>query len=237
MFQIMRIFTSLSKVILFLCFLIPCIIPLYLNAQNQDNVTMLKNYIATEYRRMYPELTIQSISLITRNSLDLYAITIIAKNLNAIKSANGHLTLNYRQNGKILQDSIRYSISGHIRLYVATESIRAGSNIGINSFTDKVQDFSSLALIPASKTEILHSSAKVYIPTNTIIYRNKLAKRILIAKDSNVKIMFRADGIEATASGKALENGVQGDIIKIENLESKRIISGEVINENVVRIH
>lgn len=224
----------LKKFLLFLCCLSTIILPC--NAQAKDNVTMLKDYIATEYKRIYPELTIQSISLIARNSLDLYAISIITKNLSTTKSANGYLTLQYKQNGKILQDSIRYTISGYIQLYTATESIRAGSNINENSFTNKAQDFSSLALIPASKAEILQSSAKVYIPINTIIYRNKLAKKMLVAKDSNVKIIFNSYGIEASASGRALENGVQGDIIKVENLESKRTISGEVISENVVRI-
>lgn len=234
MLQTIKMANIFQKILLFLCFLFTTIS--LCNAQSKDNVAMLKDYIASEYKGVYPELTIQSISLIARNSLDLYAVSIISKNLNTIKSANGYLTLQYKQNGRILQDSIRYTISGYIQLYTATESIRAGSNISENSFTNKVQDFSSLALIPASKAEILQSSAKVYIPINTIIYRNKLAKKMLVAKDSNVKIIFNSDGIEASASGRALENGVQGDIIKVENLESKRTISGEVISENVVRI-
>lgn len=60
---------------------------------------------------------------------------------------------------------------------------------------------------------------------------------MLVSKDSNVKIIFRDNGIEASASGKALENGVQGDTIKIENLESKRTINAKVIAENVVQIY
>lgn len=208
-----------------------------LHAFANDNVSTLKSYIASEYKRIYPELTIESISLVTRNTLDLYAISIVSKQLNTTKSANGYLTLQYRQNGKVLQDSIRYSINGSIQIHTATENIRAGSNIGANSFMTKTQDFSSLALIPASRYEILQSSAKVYIPINTIIYRNKLAKRMLVSKDSNVKIIFREQGIEASASGRALENGVQGDIIKVENLESKRTINAKVIAENVVQIY
>lgn len=230
MLQIIKV--NILKKILFLCLLSTFLC----DAQAKDNVTMLKEFIATEYKRVYPELTIKSISLITRNSLDLYAISVISKNLNAIKSANGYLTLQYKQNNQILQDSIRYTISGYIQLYTTTENIKAGSNINENSFTNKTQDFSSLALIPASKAEILKSSAKMYIPINTIIYRNKLAKRMLVTKDSNVKIIFNTYGIEASSSGKALENGVQGDIIKVENLESKRTISGEVISKNVVRV-
>lgn len=225
--------SALQKSLFLFCL---CAVIFLHNALAKDNVATLKDYIAAEYKRVYPELTIKSISLITRNSLDLYAVSIISKNLSAVRSANGYLTLQYRQNDRILQDSIRYAISGYIQLYTTTENIRAGSNIGENSFANKVQDFSSLSLIPASKTEILNSSAKSYIPINTIIYRNKLAKKILVAKDSNVKIIFNEDGIEASSSGRALENGVEGDIIKIENLESKRTINGEVVSEGVVRI-
>ncbi|GAB0172668.1 flagellar basal body P-ring formation chaperone FlgA [Helicobacter trogontum] len=218
-------------------FLIIIYIACSLHAFTNDNVSTLKNYIASEYKRLYPELTIESISLITRNTLDLYTITIISKQINTIKSANGYLTLQYKHNDRVLQDSIRYTINGHMQVYVATENIKAGSNINTNSFIGKTQDFSSLALIPASKHEILQSSAKVYIPMNAVIYRNKLAKRMLVVKDSNVKILFREYGIEASASGRALENGVQGDIIKVENLESKRIVNAKVIAENIVQIY
>ena len=34
----------------------------------------------------------------------------------------------------------------------------------------------------------------------------------------------------------ALENGAAGDLIKLRNLESRREINGQIINENKVRI-
>ncbi len=207
----------------------------YILAQ-ENNVVMLKSYIEKEYKKIYPELMIDNISLVARNSLNLYDIKILSKNIVSTKSANGYLTIAYKQDNKVLQESIRYIISATIRLYMTTEHIKTGSNFTASSFTDNIRDFSTIALVPASKYEILQSSAKMYIPINTIIYRNKLAKKTLITKDSAVKIIFLSDGIEAISLGKALENGVSGDIIKVENVESKRVISGEVIKEGVVRI-
>lgn len=223
--------TILQKIIIFTY--IACSFHAFAN----DNVSMLKSYIASEYKRIYPELTIESISLITRSTPDLYTITIISKQLNTTKSSKGYIALQYKYNGKILQDSIRYIINGYIQVYTATDNIKAGSNIEANSFVGKAQDFSSLSMIPASKYEILKSSAKVYIPINTIIYRNKLSKKMLVYKDSNVKIIFRENGIEASSSGKALQNGMKSDIIKVENLESKRTINAKVIAENIVQIY
>ncbi|RDU63221.1 flagella basal body P-ring formation protein FlgA [Helicobacter didelphidarum] len=203
---------------------------------NNDNVVILKNYIKNEYSKTYPEIHIESISLITRNTLNLYNIELLSKNLNSIRNSNGYVTVSYKYNNKILQENIKYTIQANIRIYIASDNIPAKSNFNTAKFTERLQDFSILASIPATKAEILQSSAKVYIPANSIISRNKLSKRILIAKDSQVKIILRTDGIEAITTGKSVENGVMGDIIKIENLESKRTISGEVIGENIVLI-
>lgn len=221
-----------------LCLVLCNIVMLHLAfaQEKQDNVATLKSFIKNEYIKAYPEMTIDSISLIARNSLKLYDITLLTKNMNSTKNANGYITITYRDNNRILQDTIRYTIQGSIKVYIANDNIRAGSNFNLNNLTYKIQDFSIIAIPPATKDEILHSSAKMYIPINSIIYRNKLAKKILVTKDSSVKILLKADGIEAISSGKALQNGARGDIISVENAESKRTINAEVIDDSVVRI-
>lgn len=201
-----------------------------------DNVSMLKNYIKSEYVKIYPEINIESISLITRDSLDLHKIEIVSKSLNNSKNANGYMNISYKINNKMQQENIKYSLKANIRIYYATDNIPAKSNFKAANFTDKTQEFSIFTSPPASKIELLQSSAKVYIPINSVITRNKIAKRILVAKDSNVKIMFKSGGIEAISSGRALENGMKNDIIKIENNESKRVINAQVVNENEVKI-
>lgn len=207
-----------------------------LSALNADNVEILKSYIAKEYKAIYPEIMIESISLITRNTLDLHAIKILNKTINAPKNANGYMNLSYEINNKTMQENIKYSIKAKIKLYYASENIAPKSNFKTLNFSEKIQDFNIFTNPPASRAELLQSSAKVYIPANSLITQNKITRKILVTKDSNVKIIFKSGGIEAISSGRALENGMKNDIIKVENNESKRIINAEVIDENSVRI-
>ncbi|MWV62404.1 flagellar basal body P-ring formation protein FlgA [Helicobacter saguini] len=207
-----------------------------LSALSADNVEVLKSYIAKEYKATYPEIIIESISLITRNTLDLHAIDIIAKSITSPKNANGYMNLSYKINNKTMQENIKYSIKAKIKVFYATDNIAPKSNFRPVNFNEKIQDFNIFTNPPASRAELLQSSAKVYIPINSMITQNKITRKILVPKDSNVKVVFKSGGIEAIFSAKALENGMKGDIIKIENNESKRVINAEVIDENTVRI-
>lgn len=211
-----------------------CLFPYIVFAH--DNVTILKEYIKNEYLKVYPEMDIENIGLIARSSLDIYGIILLTKSINNTKSNNGYITISYQYNNKTLQENIKYTIQAHIKLYMSSDNIPAKSNFNPNNLTYKVQDFATILSIPATRYEIVQSSARVYIPANSVIYRNKLAKKILVTKDSYVKVLFQADGIEATLSGKAIENGTKGDIIKVENNESKRIISAEIIGEGIVKV-
>ena len=211
------------------------LITCYICVAFADNVSMLKDYIKKEYTNTFPEIRIDGISLIVRNSLDIYNIEIINKSIGNNRTQNGFVNITYKYNNKIFHENIKYVMQASIALYVAGENISAKTNLSTSNIYQKIQDFSSITSAPATKRDILESSAKSYIPINSIIYKNRLAKRILIAKDSNVKIIFHEGNIEATSMGKAMENGTKGDVVKIENTESKRIINARVIQEGVVR--
>jgi flagellar basal body P-ring formation protein FlgA len=59
---------------------------------------------------------------------------------------------------------------------------------------------------------------------------------ILVAKGSLVTMILRAPKMLLTAQGKALENGAEGDVIRISNSHSKTIIEAEVIASGRVAV-
>ena len=202
----------------------------------KDVVGEIKDYIKAAYQRTYPEINIESISLIARSTLPLPSLEILSKHIPSIKSPQGYITINYKQGQSILQESVKYSIQATITIYTANRNLAAKTNISTDSITAKTQAFSTMAVIPASRQEILQSSARLSIPANSIISQNKLSKRVLVQKDSVVKILVSIEGVEALTQGRALEAGLGGDLIKVENLESKRVIQAEVVGENAVRL-
>jgi flagella basal body P-ring formation protein FlgA len=63
-----------------------------------------------------------------------------------------------------------------------------------------------------------------------------LAKPDLVQRDQNVTLIYEAPGIHLTMRGKALENGTEGDVVSVMNLQSKRTISGTVTGRGQVTI-
>jgi len=63
-----------------------------------------------------------------------------------------------------------------------------------------------------------------------------LVKPDLVQRDQNVTLVYEAPGIYITMRGKALENGTEGDVVNVMNLQSKRTLSGTVTGRGQVSI-
>jgi flagella basal body P-ring formation protein FlgA len=63
-----------------------------------------------------------------------------------------------------------------------------------------------------------------------------LSKPDLVQRDQNVTLIYDAPGIYLTMRGKALDNGTEGDVVNVMNLQSKRTLSGTVTGRGQVSI-
>jgi flagella basal body P-ring formation protein FlgA len=63
-----------------------------------------------------------------------------------------------------------------------------------------------------------------------------LAKPDLVQRDDNVTLIYESAGLYLTIRGKAVDNGTEGDVVNVTNLQSKRTVSGVVIGRGQVAI-
>ena len=63
-----------------------------------------------------------------------------------------------------------------------------------------------------------------------------MAKPDLVTRDQNVILIYRTAGIYLTIRGKAMDGGVEGDVVSVMNLQSKRAVSGVVTGRGEVSI-
>ena len=59
---------------------------------------------------------------------------------------------------------------------------------------------------------------------------------VLVAKGALVTMTLNAPGLTLTAMGRALEEGAEGDFIRVLNVQSKRTVEGVVAGQNQIRI-
>ena len=55
-------------------------------------------------------------------------------------------------------------------------------------------------------------------------------------RDQNVILVYEVPGIYITMRGKALENGTEGDVVNVMNVQTKRTLAGTVVGRGQVSI-
>tara|TARA_R110002124_G_scaffold10469_7_gene52247 strand:- start:546 stop:1511 length:966 start_codon:yes stop_codon:yes gene_type:complete len=65
---------------------------------------------------------------------------------------------------------------------------------------------------------------------------DNIAAPLAVKKGEYVTLFLTQGGLHLTARGKALENGAAGDVVRVVNTASSRIIEGEVVGAQSVRI-
>lgn len=80
-------------------------------------------------------------------------------------------------------------------------------------------------------------TTNVTIPEGKIITASDLKRTYLVSRGSVVTIIAQRGSLKVQVSGKALENGERGQLIRLMNLTSQKEIAGEVIGNKLVRIN
>ena len=107
-----------------------------------------------------------------------------------------------------------------------TESDFRAEEIAIDGRTEYVKDVKEiLGLVP-------HRLIRAGSP----ITANYFQQPVAVASGHPVKIIVRYKGIEATAKGIAMTRGRIGEVIKVKNEASKKIISAKVIDSGTVEV-
>jgi flagella basal body P-ring formation protein FlgA len=63
-----------------------------------------------------------------------------------------------------------------------------------------------------------------------------IGKPDLVLRDQNVTLTFETAGLYLTIRGKAMENGAEGDVVNVVNLQSKRTVAGVVVGRGQVAV-
>lgn len=88
----------------------------------------------------------------------------------------------------------------------------------------------------ASRDRTVGMQARRQLRAGQAVKAADLAKPDLVQRDQNVTLIYEAAGLYLTVRGKALDNGTEGDVVSVMNLQSKRTVSGTVTGRGQVSI-
>ena len=84
--------------------------------------------------------------------------------------------------------------------------------------------------------DIMGQETKRALTVGTVITKSMLGKPQLVKSGDNITIVSIAGAVMVKATGQALQGGAAGDVIRVRNLASGKIILARVQDENTVVI-
>lgn len=71
---------------------------------------------------------------------------------------------------------------------------------------------------------------------DAVVTADSLEEPRMVRRDERVTLVAEGSGIEVRMMGQALADGVLGELIKVRNLGSKRVVEGTVLSAGLIRV-
>jgi flagella basal body P-ring formation protein FlgA len=147
---------------------------------------------------------------------------------NVTVSTNGHT---------FTKVSLRYNVKIYADIVVAAKPLNAHEPLTPENLTLQRLDTLSLnSSYITDRNKLVGLSAKRFLAAGTVINDMVVEKPVIVKRGSSVTITARSGVMEVTAAGQALQDGVEGQIIRVQNINSRRILTARVVDEGLVQV-
>ncbi len=141
-------------------------------------------------------------------------------------------------------DKHKISIFGMYRCLksvpVLKNSVAAGQTIYEKDIKIKDFDLQFLSSLSAdfiqNLEQIVGMQAKTNLKSNSFIYFHDIKNPVILKANEIIDLVLSGDGFTITAKGKAMQSGEIGSVIKVQNIKSKKILFGVIIDNKTVEI-
>ena len=136
-----------------------------------------------------------------------------------------------------VQFQVRATVEEWLELPVAARPLKKGAIISDDDLKMAKLNMSTLSQDVASdRNNLIGLELDRGVGTGEVFHLNRLAQPPVISTGSSVMLMYKTRLLTATAEGVAMENGQSGDVIKVKNSASKKVVRGTVIEPGLVEV-
>lgn len=130
---------------------------------------------------------------------------------------------------------VRFDIKKYEQVAVASRAIAPRDLISGDNIIFERRDIGRMP--PGYFTDpdkIMGLAVKRQLSPGTALSENVLEKPLLIKRGKTVRIVAHSGGIEVSAPGIALQSGSEGQSIRVQNANSRKVITARIIDETTV---
>jgi len=140
-----------------------------------------------------------------------------------------------------MENGQRFKISGKVQKQIMVPVLKeftpSGREIRESDIEHKAMHTAKLgrhAITDAA--QLIGKSPRRSVRAGVIINMNNLGDPVTVEKGKLVAVVLRQGGMFLSISGRTLEAGGTGDVIRVENINSRKVIQAQVVNEREVQI-
>ncbi len=123
--------------------------------------------------------------------------------------------------------------------YVAISKKRIGRHRNLsreNIFIDKRETTNMRGIAFSSMKDIIGKMTTRAVQPNTILTEGIVEIPPTVTQGSLIKLFITAKGFKIVTKGLAQQTGYTGEVIKVQNLDSKKILYGKIIDSDKIQI-
>lgn len=130
---------------------------------------------------------------------------------------------------------LKFDVRLYQQVVVAARSIAAGETVTAESLKYERMDVGRL--VPGYVTDINKLAglvARRSIPSGLPVNTSMVQKPVLVKRGSTVTIIARINGVEVAVYGQSMQDGCEGQVIRVQNINSRKTIAAKVIDAGTV---
>ncbi|HWR38004.1 MAG TPA: flagellar basal body P-ring formation chaperone FlgA [Patescibacteria group bacterium] len=130
---------------------------------------------------------------------------------------------------------LRFDVKAYQQVVIATRLLSQGEIISAGNIRLDRRDVSHLAAgYITDEKKIMGLAVRRVVVPGTVLTTAMLGKPLMIHKGQAVTLLIRTNGIEVSVAGTALQDGSEGQMIRVQNNTSKKAVTGQVLDTNTV---
>lgn len=132
--------------------------------------------------------------------------------------------------------SVRFSVKAYRQVVVAARNIAPREEITADNVREERRELGKLAGYITDMDKVLGLTAKRPVTAGTPLTEGLVDKPLMIKRGAEVTILVKTGDMVVAAGGLAMQAGREGDVIRVQNVTTKRFVAARVIDRNTVQV-
>ena len=132
---------------------------------------------------------------------------------------------------------VRFEVKRYLDVVVTTANMNAGDIVSAQSVRLERMDAGKLTSgYMTDLDKVIGLQLRYAAPPGTVLGERNVTRPLIVKRGETVRLLARVGTLEVAALGIALANGASGDLIKVQNSTTKKIMNGHVQDDKSVLV-